>query len=89
MEAILTFVGVLGLGALLISVYVFAVAARNFVSEDESRRVQYASNRGGSSGWIPRSREDRRQNRKPVEFPIRVNGELVLHDRRRGERRAA
>jgi hypothetical protein len=88
MEAILTFVGVLGLGALLISVYVFAVAARNFVSEDESRRVQYAAN-SGSSGWIPRSREDRRQNRASVQFPIRVNGEIVLHDRRKGERRAA
>jgi len=89
MEAILTLVGILGLGALLISVYVFAVAARKFVSDDEERKLQFASGSASNDGWIPRSREDRRQNRKPVQFPIRVNGELIMHDRRKGDRRAA
>ena len=89
MEALLTLVGILGLGALLISVYVFAVAARKFVSDDEKRKLQFTNGRASNDGWIPRTREDRRQNRKSVQFPIRVNGELVLHDRRKGDRRAA
>ena len=88
MEALLTLVGILGLGALLISVYVFAVAARKFVSDDEKRKPQFTNASASNDQWIPRG-EDRRQNRKAVQFPIRVNGELVLHDRRKGDRRAA
>lgn len=89
MEAILTLVGILGLGALLISVYVFAVAARKFVSEDEKKTLQFSAESASNDAWIPRNRDDRRQNRTKVQFPLRVNGELVLHDRRKGDRRAA
>jgi len=89
MEALLTLVGILGLGALLISVYVFSVAARKFVSDDEKNKLQFSNSSASNDGWIPRTREDRRQNRKSVQFPIRVNGELVQHDRRKGDRRAA
>ena len=89
MEAILTLVGLLGLGALLISLYVFAVAARKFVSDDERSRDRHATAaRSIQDGWIPRNRDDRRQNRTRVQFPLRVNGQLILHDRRKGERRA-
>lgn len=89
MEAILTLVGILGLGALLISVYVFAVAARKFVSDDEKKPPPFSADSASNDSWIPRSREDRRQNRDKVQFPLRVNGQLVLHDRRKGDRRAA
>ncbi|MEQ8517126.1 MAG: hypothetical protein RIC38_16130 [Chromatocurvus sp.] len=89
MEAILTLVGILGVGALLISVYVFAVAARKFVSDDEEKKLQFSTSRASNDGWIPRNSDDRRQNRGTVQFPIRVNGQLVLHDRRKGDRRAA
>lgn len=89
MEAILNLVGILGLGALLISVYVFAVAARKFVSDDEKKAPPFSAESAGNDSWIPRSREDRRQNCDKVQFPLRVNGQLVLHDRRKGDRRAA
>ncbi|MHA7816415.1 MAG: hypothetical protein ACX93N_08065 [Pseudohaliea sp.] len=83
MDTILTLVSVLGLGALIISVYIFAVAARRFVTEDD-----YGSE-ASRDEWVERSGRDRRQNTGPVLFPITVNGELITEDRRRGERRAA
>lgn len=89
MEAILTLVGVLGLGALLISVYVFAVAARKFVSDEQKNVRQLSSQSASNDSWIPRDCQDRRQSRTRVQFPLRVEGQLVLHDRRKGDRRAA
>lgn len=89
MEAILTLVGVLGLGALLISVYVFAVAARKFVSDEQKNVRQLSSQSASNDSWIPRDCSDRRQNLSRVQFPLRVEGQLVLHDRRKGDRRAA
>ena len=64
MDAILTLVSILGLGALIISVYIFAVAARRFVSEDDYE--QYAAR----ADWVPRSGQDRRQNSRPPEWSL-------------------
>ena len=83
MDTILTLVSILGLGALIISVYIFAMAARRFVTEDD-----YASS-AANDDWVERSGQDRRQNTRPVLFPITINGELITEDRRKGERRAA
>ena len=87
MDAILTLVGVLGLGALIISVYIFAVAARRFVSDDDYEELVRRDD------WVTRSGSDRRQNARPVLFPITVDGELITEDRRQGgdrrQRRAA
>lgn len=82
MDAILTLVGVLGLGALIISVYIFAVAARRFVTDDNAEDLVRRDD------WVERSQEDRRQNARPVIFPITINGELITEDRRQsGDRR--
>lgn len=80
MDALLTLLSILGLGALVISVYIFAMAARRFVS-DETGEEEYVGARE------ERRRGDRRQNTAPVIFPITVDGELISEDRRRGDRR--
>lgn len=100
MDAVITLLGVLGIGALLISVYVFAMAARRFVADEEPERHLYeephpsddeaGSDYGAASNddsWMPRSGQDRRQNDAPVVFPITVNGEMISRERRQGERR--
>ncbi len=80
MDVVLIILGALGLGAIVISTYVFTVAARSYVSED-SRRY------GGHTGEItphtpvPRNPLDRRGVR-PVTFPLTVNGILITNDRR-------
>lgn len=77
---VLTIIAVLGLGALLISVVIFTVAARRYVSEDDSEPLGLVADSGRD--YRPRNREDRRQSRPPVMFPITVDGELIPQDRR-------
>lgn len=75
MDALLITLGILGLGAILISAYVFTVAARTYVSEEDKRY-------GGSAfPLIARKPGDRRSG-QPVSFPLTVNGLLITHDRR-------
>lgn len=80
MDALLITLGILGLGAILISAYVFTVAARNYVSEDHKR---YGNKDTPSDAYdtIPRSPHDRRTG-QTVSFPLTVNGILITHDRR-------
>jgi hypothetical protein len=78
MDVVLIILGILGLGAIIISAYVFTVAARNYVSAEESARRGQRSERQ----FLERSPVDRRSG-KPVEFPLTVNGVLVPKDRRR------
>jgi hypothetical protein len=76
MDAVLVTLGVLGLGAIVISAYVFTVAARNYVSED------YAHKRNRTAPIVEkRSGTDRRQA-DPVAFPLKLDGRLILEDRR-------
>lgn len=80
MDVVLVIVGLLGLGAVVISIYVFTVAARTYVSDDHLHR------RRNSNGNQPhyravRSSSDRRSNR-PVTFPLTVNSILIANDRR-------
>jgi hypothetical protein len=87
MDVILIILGVLGLGAIVISTYVFTVAARSYVSED-SRRYGWADEITPHT-CVPRNPIDRRSDR-PVTFPLTVNGILITHDRRSGaDRRVA
>jgi hypothetical protein len=80
MDMVLIILGTLGLGAIIISTYVFTVAARSYVSEDNRRY-------GGRTGedtphtLVPRNPIDRRGAR-PVTFPLTVNGILITNDRR-------
>ncbi len=80
MDALLITLGILGLGAILISAYVFTVAARNYVSEEDKR---YSKKGASSPGYdlMPRSTNDRRSGQS-VSFPLTVNGILITHDRR-------
>jgi hypothetical protein len=76
MDVVLITLAVLGVGAMVISAYVFMVAARTYVSED-------ASPRGKSAAFnrVVRSANDRRSGAS-VSFPLMVNGILIEHDRR-------
>ena len=80
MDVVLIILGVLGLGAIIISVYVFTVSARNYVSSDEQgrRRVQAPPAR---KHLVQRRATDRRSG-KQVVFPLTVNGVVVPEDRR-------
>jgi hypothetical protein len=80
MDAILTTLGVMGLGAIVISSYVFLVAARNYVSEDR-RSFRANSLEPAPQNLCVRSSTDRRGDRS-VTFPLTVNGILITSDRR-------
>lgn len=86
MGTVLTGIAVMGLGALLISVYVFAAAARNFVSDDDSDDIQTKSS--SLTSINARSGDDRRKATVVTMFPITVNGVLIPEERRQqGDRR--
>ncbi|MEM1189251.1 MAG: hypothetical protein AAGI72_12035 [Pseudomonadota bacterium] len=90
MDTILSVIGVLGLGALVIAVSVFVSAARRkepSVDNDGSFTVQ-DSEFNPYRQWVERAPGDRRQNPQPVLFPITLNGVLIPADRRvRADRR--
>ncbi len=88
MEVILITLGVLGLGAIVFSAWVFMVAARNYVS-DEPSYYKRTSGRRGPHHYIDRNSSDRRTGH-PATFPLMVNGILIEKDRRvQPDRRAA
>ena len=91
MDIVLIILGVLGVGAIAISAYVFTVAARNYVSEDHKKhRSSPQGNPVRARMLITRSEKDRRSG-KPVTFPLTVNGVLIAKERRHqpDRRRAA
>ncbi|HEY6131344.1 MAG TPA: hypothetical protein VIV27_04960 [Halioglobus sp.] len=79
MDVILIILGVLGFGAIIISSYVFTVAARNYVSDEHRRSMRNL--REAAQNLIARNPIDRRSGR-PVTFPLTVNGILIAGDRR-------
>jgi len=94
MDVLLTILAVLGGGALIIAAWVFAAAARRYVSGDEEREEREALESDLSPyrrNWVSRSSSDRRRNPSPSIFPITVNGVRIERDRRmnRDRRRAA
>lgn len=80
MNMVLTIIAVLGLGALLISVVIFTMAARRYVSDNDREPLGLVRDSGRD--YRPRDREDRRQTPNPAVFPITINGELIPDDRR-------
>lgn len=80
MGTVLTGIAVLGLGALLVSVYVFTAAARNFVSDDDSRDMQPEP--GVLVSINARSGDDRRKSTPVTLFPLTINGVVIPEDRR-------
>ena len=91
MDTILSILGILGLGALVIAAYVFASAAKRYVSGESLQAEMEAmdSDLSPYRHWAERSRSDRRKNDEPVEFPLTVNGKVIEFDRRKADRRRA
>ena len=79
MDVILISLGVLGLGAIIVSTYVFMVAARNYVSDDSGQHPDNADRT--PRPFVERSGRDRRSSQH-VTFPLIVNGILIERDRR-------
>ena len=85
MDAVLIILCILGVGAIVVSAYVFTVAARNYVTEDHGKRYGDPA----AIDLVERSPSDRRTGR-PVTFPLTVNGLLISRDRRtKTDRRVA
>ena len=80
MDVILIILGVMGVGAIVISAYVFMAAARNYVSDDHMT-LRGNSGEPAQRSLVARSPTDRR-NGKLVTFPLAVNGILIAMDRR-------
>ncbi len=80
MDVVLIVLGVLGVGAVVVSTYVFTVAARTYVS-DEHRRPHGTGNESQPRQQVARNPKDRRSGR-PVTFPLTVNSILIANDRR-------
>ena len=88
MDVLLIVLGILGFGAIVIAAYVFTVAARNYVSND-NHTPHGDSTAARRDGFVVRGPGDRRRG-VPVDFPITVNSVVVNRDRRESsDRRAA
>lgn len=81
MDAVLIILGVIGVGAIVIAAYVFTVAARHYVSDDEYG-VRNHSHPPFGKVLINRNPGDRRSG-QPVTFPFITSDVLIRHDRRR------
>jgi hypothetical protein len=91
MNTVLIILAILGVGAILISAYVFAIAARRYVSEaeDEAAHMEPAPPQTERLRVV-RSGADRRQSSEPASFPLIVDGIVVQQERRHiPDRRAA
>ncbi len=80
MSVILIILAVMGFGAVVISVYVFMAAARNYVS-DEHTTIPGNPGEAAQRPLVERSSTNRRSGRS-VTFPLTVNGILIAQDRR-------
>jgi|SRR5690625_1897529 len=80
MNVLLAVIAVLGLITLILSVYIFAIAARSFVSGDHPEPTDRLHTRA----LVPRDRTDRRKASPAVLFPIVINGVVIPVDRRKG-----
>ena len=80
MDVLLIIMGTMGFMAILVSTYVFIMAARNYVSDDQTPFLNksQAINRRLR---VERNPADRRNGRQ-VTFPLTVNGILIPNDRR-------
>jgi hypothetical protein len=94
MDTVLTVIGILGLGALIIAAWVFVSAAKRYVTGEDLREEMEAmkSDLSPYKHWVDRSRKDRRKDDSDsVHFPLNINGMLIKEDRRQhsDRRRAA
>ena len=78
MDVLLALIAVLGFTALILSVYIFSVAARSFVSDKVDRGDAHHA-----KVLMPRRIHDRRKAPPVTLFPIVINGVVIPVDRRR------
>ncbi len=81
MDTVLLILGILGFGAIVVAAYVFTVAARNYISENNTAEKNGEA-KSANRVSIERSRRSRRQEVQVV-FPITVNGTVIPQDRRK------
>ena len=83
MQTVLIILGVLGFGAVVISAYVFTVAARNYVSEKHGNDDTGSGPDNGEKLYVVRNSLERRKRNNAV-FPLELeSGEVIHMDRRR------
>lgn len=89
MNIVLLILGILGIGAILIAAYVFTVAARTYVSDEDELEMRREPEE--ERLYVVRSGSDRRQSSGEVKFPLELStGEVIPFDRRSSpERRAS
>ena len=88
MDVVLIILGILGFGAIVISAYVFTVAARNYVSDEADQAADEPQSPARDS-FVTRAGTDRRRG-VAVQFPLTVNHVVLTRDRRQlPERRSA
>ena len=89
MKTVLLILGFLGIGAILISAYVFTVAARNYVSDGRSPSVTWLKEEDYGR-YDARSNQERRQHTGKYGFPLALaSREVIEHDRRHVKNRRA
>lgn len=77
MDSVLITLAVLGFAAVVLSIYVLSVASSKYMEDD--RRLAHPGD--AVAGYRARARQDRRRG-DAVTFPLMINGELILADRR-------
>jgi hypothetical protein len=77
MDTLLIILGTVGITAIMLSAYIFTVAARTYVSEQEAEPAE-----GLRSGGVDRRSVERRSG-YPVSFPLRTRGHMLEAERRR------
>lgn len=84
---------VLGLGAALIAVWVFAASAKRYITGEDLREEMQAmqSDLSPYRHWVDRAERDRRQSESEGEiacrFPRTIDGVMVRKDRRKSNER--
>ena len=90
MSSVLLIFVVLSIAAVALATYVFTVAARNYVSDPVGDDERVDDEALAERAFVERSGSDRRQSSNVIQFPMTLpSGEVVFHDRRTGDRRAA
>jgi hypothetical protein len=85
MQTILIVLGILGLGAVVISAYVFTVAARNYVTEKNQTNDGEVHD---EKLFVVRTQPERRDSTDQTGFPLTLDdGTVITDERRKGERR--
>jgi len=90
MDEVLTLLAFLASGAIVVSAWVGVTTLQRRRRENNNGNdLMMNSEFSPYRPWVERSPHDRRQGPQPVLFPIRLNGQMIMEDRRvRADRRS-